>query len=257
MPDLREAKIRSLTVGTETRKHIHLRGAQLFRKLKANDWTRIRIALSGVFRNDLQRYPRSGIRYGIGLNSGSAAGVGNATCTHALMAGWMATTGDGWEDYRLQRLVTGGDYYIWPNGGSGYVASFVGSTAQQVATSSAGLGAWYMMGPVADSGTNYYRCVAGFSITKGSPNWTISDWCHPGTSAPAAYAENTAENVRLHQDSLVVGTEVKNHSPSSWTPAKTIAVDEATNGVLDHLHVIWDATNPSLYIDQLIVTRLQ
>lgn len=102
------------------------------------------------------------------------------------------------------------------------------------------------------SGNPLYGFIV-LHITKGSPNYTLQTW-DPSTNA-AGYTSITQA---LFRDVMEYETLVTPLSP--WgtivaSTARTVAVDEGTDGVLDHLYFAWDRTSPAVLVNDIAIAR--
>ena len=259
--DYQEGKIRSVTVGAVTRKHAHVRNFQLIRKLSTDDWNIIRIGVAFHMQNDTERYPVMGLRFFLGLCSGNTNCMGDATVTHAVGAGTLAQSHGGYEDFRLQRIVgTANTFDLYMNGESTGAMVFKSDPYNAAVLASGTLTATIGLVGTQDGRTgtpyaNYFRCFFVIEMERGSPNWNIRAGSYALNTSPAQYAVNTADVFKEQMLAPDTGAIWAAHAPTSWT-TRTLAVDEAGDGTLDHLNLVYDAEFPSMYVDQLMAVRM-
>lgn len=94
------------------------------------------------------------------------------------------------------------------------------------------------------------RSLFFIEITKGSPNYSFQIFYFPN----AAGAVADVSKATFDAEARVGGTPVvTGHALSS---AITLAVDEATNGTLDHVHIYWDRATPEVEITDYAIHRI-
>lgn len=180
------------------------------------NWSILRVAL-------LLRLSDSGAnitgtpRLAVGLCSGSANIIGDATTTHFV--GVMSNNAT-WSRATAGIRYTSGSTWIPHKKVGTTITNGTNISVSSVANISA-------EGPT----------MLMVDITKGTPNYTINLFMY----AAAAIPTNTDANFELQAVSGV--PTFTNYVRSGGF---TIAVDEATDGVFDHACVWWNQTNPTL-----------
>jgi len=190
----------------------------------AAGWSKVRV---GVRLNctDLGAGPSSTPRLGIGLCAGTGAILGDTSTTH--FAGAL-TNISGWTRGTLIYLC---DFYP---------ATKVGTTLTIGASS---FNADTRIDHTAGSATTQ-RGVYFIDITKGSPNYTF-DFFSPASNGFGDVASSTfLGNMVLSTPSI---------SAHSYGTARTLAVDEATNGTLNAACVWWNRSDFLMEICDLAV----
>lgn len=93
------------------------------------------------------------------------------------------------------------------------------------------------------------RSVLFLEITKGSPNFTFQI-ARPGNSTTGEYDYTLTEFQQMMEGGALsdVGSVVANTVARPLTPA-ALAVDEATDGDLDHIFVYWDRSSVPFTFD--------
>ena len=195
-------------------KCIRMRNGGIARPLPAmvpSNWTRLRVAVRVRLEetgNDYAGTPR----FGIGLCSGGTDIIGDYTTTHFV---GMVTNDATWT-----RTVSGATYYtINPV----VAATKVGTTL----TLGGNLSTSLVLQPA-------YSKLIQLDITKGSPNFTLNFSMHSSAQSNNAISGSNYDYVSAY----TVPPPNAGHAAGGSSP--TIAVDEGTNGALDHVCIWWD-----------------
>lgn len=196
-------------------------------------WNEIRVGIRWHMRD-------SGANIGsnpqvfLGVCSGSANQWGDSTTTHAVGINFNAAT---WTRNTTNYQVSGVST-IFP-------AKRVGSTITRGAALNS---AWAIGNQAAADAAD--RTVLFAQIAKGSPNFSIRAFYRLTTSStPPADISSATFLTEMN----VLGTPViTNHSFSS---AQTLAVNEGTDGSLDHVAFSWDRTT-GIEICDIAVARI-
>jgi hypothetical protein len=184
-------------------------------------WSKLRIAFWISMRDGGATLTSSPI-FAVGLSSGSANILGDLATTHFV---GMKTTGT------TMPYIPGPPplYQLYPMESGKMIGATWTAAAVWLSTSG------YIMAD-APAGN---RCCLLIDITKGSPNFTLNGYARiNGTAGDIDEATFKA------QSELNVAT-LTNHALGN---SGTVAVDEATDGVLDHINVSWDRTTPEIEI---------
>lgn len=198
------------------------------------DWNSIRVGVRWSMRDsgaNLTGTPRCFL----GVCSGDTNAYGDATTTHAVGVDFNAAT---W-------TRAASNYSITP-ASSLFGAKRVNTTTTRTATFST---AWAIGNQSAAS--NADRTVWVVYITKGSPNFTLQTFYRNTTSiAPPA---DVSLATFLEQIAVSGTPIITNHTQSA---ALTLAVDEGTDGDLDHINFHWDRATPEIEICDIAVVRM-
>lgn len=219
------------TPGGVDDKRIRLANAQFARPFSVGSWSKIRIFVRWAVGDNSNMM--SGVtNFMFGLCSGSTNLPGDATTQHAIGAG---TNGD-WDG------ASSSTYY-----GFGTTFNFlsrIGATLTAlgggVAATSAGV----------RRGLPATRTLFFIDFTKGSPSWT-------GQVMMIANTSSTTTDV----DYATMMTYAELETPGALaghivgSTARTFAVDEGTNGTLDHVCFWWPRTDPVVEISDIGIVR--
>jgi hypothetical protein len=93
----------------------------------------------------------------------------------------------------------------------------------------------------------YNRCLM-FDITRGAPNYTVKVF-YPDSNAAVSL---TTRTTFLSQLEATTPTLLYHANGSD----RTVAVNEATDGVLDHVNIWWNRSAPAVSIDDVSIVRL-
>jgi len=239
------ATIETVTIGSNTEKGVVLRNSQIFRKIRDNSWSKLQLGMRFFFIDDPAAVPSAGAILSFGLCNGSSAGIGDATPKHCLAATTMSNLGAG---VAWGRDASSGDYtlltHTWTDLYRQRYVNGVRTSAGQWSTAAVSGGAYI------PKGTSYIaRCALLFSIERGSPNFTIN-----------IFGRNTLGTNQTLPTRAQFISQIEATSPSilSHTAgvSSTIGIDEATNGVLDHVNVWWNRSAPALFITDISVAKL-
>jgi hypothetical protein len=187
-------------------------------------WSKLRVALrlkiadSGL---DITGTPR----FGFGLCSGNTNILGDATTTHFVGALTNVAT--------ITRNVTSPVIYTTTN--ELFPAKRIGSTFT--------FGTTFASSPAMAVGV---YSLWFLDITKGSPNYTLQMFFRISTAGTPTNADFLTQSV----------AGVPAFTAHLLQTAQTLAVDETTNGTLDHACVWWNQTTPVIDISEWRVYRL-
>lgn len=95
--------------------------------------------------------------------------------------------------------------------------------------------------------TTANRSARYVDIQKGSPNYTLNIF---GRDQNAASDVSQAQFIA---QSALTTPAITNHSLRT---AQTIAVNEGTDGTLDHVCIAWDRSGPVIEISDLLLVKL-
>lgn len=193
-------------------------------------WTKLRVALR-ISITDTGGDITSNPRLAMGLCSGSSNIFLDATTTHFVGALQDEAT---WS-----RQAGPPVRYVEPAGGW-VPAKRVGSTTTKGAT-------FYGSALIMFDATTANRSAKFVDIEKGSPNYTLNIFGREQNAASDVSPEQF-----LAQAELATPT-ITNHSLRT---AQTIAVNEGTDGVLDHVCVAWDRSAPNIEISDIALIKL-
>lgn len=177
----------------------------------------------------------------IGVCSGSSNIYGDATTTHFV----------GTRQNEPTWTITGGNRYL-VNGNTWECLKRVGTT-DTAGSGSLGLNAvQWGIGPNAATPTAN-RSVFILDITKGSPNFTLQimlGWNNTD-SGGAAPTDVSKENFLQN---MMESTPVRAQHRAGT--ARTLAVDESTNGTLDHINMHWNQSGHIMEICDWAIAKL-
>ena len=243
------ANVADVTINSITERLVELSAGQIFVPLNTNTWDRLRIAARISMWNDPGAAPSTG-RFFFGLSNGNAAGMGDATPGHCFGWGNFDNTG-AW--MAMSSRTTSGTRVIYATSAFAYPCKFVSGTPT---VASSYLHFVRLNGNLA-APTTWNQSIVTVEFTRGSPDWGISgswnsSWCENGTSYDARIV--TQANVRASVNS-------NTDSFSNWAdwynePQRTCAVDEGTDGVLNHLHLYWNLSSPYMRILDLMAFEI-
>lgn len=95
------------------------------------------------------------------------------------------------------------------------------------------------------------RYVLFMDITKGSPNYTFSYWYHSGNGAGDVTPTSFLNFVNVPSTMLSLADQTYANPTGT-----SLAVDAATNGVLDTVYCSWNLLYPTIWISALAVARM-
>lgn len=186
-------------------------------------WTKLRIGLRWSMRDSGATLTGTPV-FAVGLCSGSTSIFGDLTVAH-----WVGvkTTGATWP--RITGPPTA--YQLYPaQSGKTIGATFTvatnwlsisGFTLSDVAGGNRGC--WFV------------------DITKGSPNYTIAGY---------ARINGTAGDISLATFQAQIAIDAATLTNHTTVNSASVAVDEATNGTLDHICFSWNRATPEIEISE-------
>jgi hypothetical protein len=178
-------------------------------------------------------------RLAIGVCSGSTNILGDASCTHFVGTRQVETTWT-WVDATPDR--------IWCNGSTWENLKMVGTTP--TLGTSLGLNAvTWGMGAGNAAAIAADRSIFFLDITKGSPNYTLQIFGLSGVHT-TAITDISHETLLIKMEEAVPVLTNYQHAT-----ARTLAVDEGANGVLDHINIMWDRSTPRVEICDIAIGR--
>jgi len=187
-----------------------------------DDWTTIRIGLQLSFNGTASNITSTPV-LAFGVCSGNTNVMAAGTATHVV----------GWRNTKATLTYAAGP-----------PSTLVGSTAamqffKKIGTTFSVVNGSSMVSPY--SNTTSVRSGLWMDITKGSPNYSFRI-ASPSNAAAAQSDLTDAQFLSIMELSTLadIATVRSDHVVSSI--ASVLAVDEATNGLLDHLFVYWDRT---------------
>ena len=190
-------------------------------------WTKLRIGIRWCMRDsgaEINNPAQAGFQplFSVGLCSGSANIFGDASVQH-----WVGvkTTGTSWP--RIAGPPTG--YQLFPTqSGKTVGTTFTLATNWLSATG-------YILSDVAGGNRGCWLV----DITKGSPNYTIGGY---------ARANGNAGDISLATFQTEAAIDVPTLAEHSVVNVASVAVDEGTNGTLDHVCFHWNRETPEIEI---------
>lgn len=251
------ALIQDITGGAETSRVVLLQNAQLYRKIRDNNWDTLRIGVLLGLDDAAGAAAAEGATLALGLCSGASDGIGSETPGHWVgLVTWGNVKG-AVSFVRTTAYVAGARTSI-PFGNTAATSAHVGKVVGGVWTAggtASSLESEYghFWSTQDGNGTVKNGQKALFvTVTKGAPNYTVRV-LYPNGSATTAnagfpvprgvfLAQMDAATPSIHQHAL--GT------------ARAFAVDEATDGTLDHVNIWWNRTSPGFWIDDISVVKL-
>lgn len=242
------AAIETLTIGTWVDKGVVLRNSQIFRKIRDNNWTKLNIGIRYSFVDDPGASPATGSVLSLGLCNGSDAGIGDATPRHCLAAATMSNAGAGVSQASWSRTTTEADYiYMQSRVDAFYRQRYVNGVRTSAGQWSSGLESTVAYLP---RGSSFIaRSALVFQVTRGSPNFSTRIITRTSTTSDVTVPTHIQFVTQIVANPPVF----LRHTALS---SANIAIDEATNGVLDHVNVWWNRTAPALFINDIAVTRI-
>jgi hypothetical protein len=194
-------------------------------------WSTLRLAFRFSF-TDLGGTAGSTPSFVFGLCSGQTNIYGDATTTHFV--GWKTTPGSWDRDT---------NWSIYTNSGSLTFQPFkrITSTDTNGSGTQVAYGLPYNVAAI--------RNVIYADIIKGSPNYTLRLY------GPNIYSAGIGDVAvaTFNTQALNSSPSVSNHG--AFTD-RTLAVDEVTNGVLDHINFSWNRTDFLLEISDIQIIRI-
>lgn len=243
------ATIRNKTLASITEQGVKLENAQIFRKLKNNDWNSIQIGLRMIMDDSTGANPSAGSVFGFGLCSGNTNGLGSLVRGHIVFASTYLTTGAAGGFVGSSEGTDGNWRGVSSSGGSS--AKFVNDVFTSGGAWSGIVGTLYFLMEPAATATNFWNTCFYLRITKGTPNWSIL----PIFNGSSTLANRTrAQWLSFAESNGAASSAPIGYNYSAAT--RTIAVDEATDGVLDHVNVWWNRSAPSILITDISIARL-
>lgn len=202
---------------------------EMIRKFSfADDWLTLRIGLlMGI--NSAQTI--TGPVFAFGVNSGVLKGYGEDDCIHFV--GVHSTTASwNYNDPSVPGLGGPPEYYS--TGGQLFPMKKVGT----VKTNGSGFGS---VAYISARGRYYPMNALILQIVKGSPNYTLT-FAHPGSASSAQSHITDGQFVAMIEAANMsdIATIESGYVVSSPI---NLAVDEATNGILDSICICWNSTN--------------
>jgi len=243
------ANVNDITINSITERLVELSAGQIFVPLNTNTWDRLRVAARISMWNDPGAAASTG-RFFLGLSNGNAAGMGDATPGHCIGWGNFDVTG-AW--MAMSSRTVSGTRVTYATSAFAYPCKFVSGTPT---VASSFLHYTRLNGNLA-APTSWNQSFVTVEFTRASPNWGISGcWntsvCENGTSYDARIlAQNNIRGVASsNTDSFATWADYNNE------PQVTVAVDEGTDGVLNHLHLYWNLSSPYMRVLDLMAFEI-
>lgn len=213
-----------ITYGTD-RRMVLSNGEAIRAPVYLDDWTTIRIGLAGAFTGftgSLAGTPR----FAFGVRSGDTNGYGAALSDNVLgfRSGQASLT-----------YAAGPPATVNPFASSGRFFTKIGATITDAAAGGGGNGFF--------SADSTVRSYVAMEITKGSPNFSLSL-----VSVHVSGTISTDVTEALFLTYMESGALAPGGTYTTYGPT-TMAVDETTDGVLDHLFFYWDRTSQQFGFD--------
>jgi hypothetical protein len=210
------------TVGALGLPAVRLAASSIYRPLppQTSGWTKLRITALVQFNSNYTQLVSGSPRLFIGLSSGTAYGYNDRGTTHVVGGSIVHTP------------VSGGAY-PYTNAAIDYYLTYMFAMMKVGDTLTAGGGTYQGSIVFQEAVTDNYSLFL-MEIAKGAPNWSISSRHRTGLTN----IENTYFDMYTTQ--FFAGgnvAEFPDDNASFQTGNGTLAVDEGTNGTLDHLHV--------------------
>ena len=240
------ATILDYTAGT-TERGVKLQNSQIFRKIKNDTWTHIRVGVRWICDDDSLANPTAGSQFALGLCNGDAEGMGSTNRKHCLVATNLNSSGN---LSNLSRQFSSDTYFsLTFTPGANYAGKYINN----VLTLPGGpLVSSLAVGPFVAAGINgtFYSPIFFFDIIRDTPNYSVNGFIHTA-STPGASAI-VSRPVFLSQMEALTPSLVN----YQYGVLQTIAVDETTDGVLDHFHFYWNRSAPSIILLDVAVAKI-
>src|ERR1051326_1789703 len=199
-------------------------------------WTQLRLGFRFCF-TDLGFTAGSTPQFAFGFCSGETNIFGDATTDHFV--GWKTTQANWTRD----------------TGNGVYYESFAITVQpfKRIGTTDTNGSGTQMLGSLPFAVASFRGAIFA-DLVKGSPNYTLKLY------GPTDYRGSSGGWVG-DTSSTTFNTNLPLASPSinfysGWCTDRTLAVDEATNGVLHHINFSWNRTDFALELSDIAVARI-
>jgi len=227
------SSIKSRTVSSVVEERASLANSHFARPHGVATWNKLRIALR-LSSTDTGAVIGGTPEFAVGLCAGTTNIYGDATTDH--FAG-LHTHGS-----QFDRGTVGGVPYYASTG------STVRPIKKVVSTVTTGTDiAVTAVVVLGDAASAFHRVLLFVDITKGSPNYTFSLFWFTAGGLVDASASDFA---------IQAASASPTFSQHQMSTGQTLAVDEATNGTLNCVNLLWDKATPQIEISDLAVVRL-
>jgi hypothetical protein len=252
------ATILDYTFGT-TDRGVKLSEGEIIRPWKDDSWTKIRVAIRYCALDDPSSAPSAGAAFLFGVCSGSTNTLGSATTDHAIFFGNARYTGT-YNPYSQNTSLTDESFsYAMSSTPYAKICKRENSLTNTPTDTSISFNTSFhlnLLGTSVGSSTFYAGC-GWLDITRGSPNYTVRAGFpsidSTSTTSPAVSRATFLEQMISSSDPDSAGLiALKATLPT----AKSLAIDEATYGTLDHVCVFWNRSAPTVFIQDIIVVKL-
>lgn len=228
------------TISSASDKRIVLSNSQFARALPfGTNWNALQLGIRFSMRDTGANITGSP-QFWVGLCSGNSNLVGDASTTHFVGANWNAAT---W-------TRTAVSYHT-----SALNSPFPAKRVNTTVTRGTTLGTSWGCGNQS-AANNADRTMFFVRITKGSPNFSFLAFLRAATGmtggGAVAPTDLTFDEFMEHMGNL--GTSVRTNY--TFTGAQTLAVNEGSDGSLDHLNISWDRSTPQIEICDIAVARV-
>ena len=239
------ATILDFTAG-DTERGVKIQNSQIFRKIKDDTWTTLRVGVRWICTDDTTSAPTAGAQFALGLCNGSTEGMGSSNRKHCLVLTNVNSSGN---ITSIGRVIGALIFALTTAAPSTNLR--VCKYLNNVQT----IGSDWMFAESSISrfiqggiSSTFYSTVFFFDITRASPDYTLRGFMKTGVDTATTTRQIFLEQMEATTP-LVSGYEY------TGTP-RTIAVDEAIDGTLDHFHFYWNRTAPSITILDAAVCKI-
>lgn len=220
------------TISGTADQRIVLSNSHFARPHGVSTWNKLRLAVRWSMRDSGGNLGGTPV-FAAGFCSGNASIFGDASVTHFV---GVRTNGTSWSRIAGPPIV-----YDQLAAGAIQSGKMVGTTFTVAQN-------WLsVVGYATAEAPTGSRCCWFIDITKGSPNFTFGGYGRINTNAGDIDYSTYITQAEIDAATLA------NHAACN---VGTTAVDEGTNGTLDHINLSWNRTTPEIEISDLAVVRL-
>jgi len=239
------ATILDYTAGT-TERGVKIQNSQIFRKIKNDTWTRVQVGVRWLCDDDPGTNPSAGSQFALGLCNGDAEGMGSSNRKHILVASNVDTSNVA---TGFTRNVSSDIFSLYTNLGVGATScKFVNN----VHTSASGT--------IQSINSTYRILQSGLSTTFNATIFIVDILRDVSNTYSIRVFSNDNGGAGVTTTRAAFLQQIESTTPAltsySLGPYRTIAVDEATDGVLDHFHFYWNRSAPSIILLDTAVAKI-